>query len=127
MKDGTEAMTITQALGGKSSIPILRSRNEYEGVEFTYSFWIYVNNLEYKDELDFKHVFNKGSSPNSTGEGGSGLFGPNNCPGVYLYTGKKNVSQDDDLIKKFPLLGLLVRMNIFHDNENNKEPYKFSI
>ena len=121
MKDGTEALTITQALGTKSSIPIMRSKNEYEGVEFTYSFWIYVNNLEYKDELDFKHVFNKGSSPNSTGEGGSGLFGPNNCPGVYLYTGKKNLS--DNLLDKYPILGMLVRMNVYHNNESVAKAY----
>ena len=121
MKDGTEALTITQALGTKSSIPILRSKNEYEGVEFTYSFWIYVNNLEYKDELDFKHVFNKGSSPNSSGEGGSGLFGPNNCPGVYLYTGKKNLS--DNLLDKYPILGMLVRMNVYHNNESVAKAY----
>ena len=121
MKDGTEALTITQALGTKSSIPIIRSKNEYEGVEFTYSFWIYVNNLEYKDELDFKHVFNKGSSPNSSGEGGSGLFGPNNCPGVYLYTGKKNLS--DNLLDKYPILGMLIRMNVYHNNESVKNAY----
>ena len=121
MKDGTEALTITQALGTKSSIPIIRSKNEYEGVEFTYSFWIYVNNLEYKDELDFKHVFNKGSSPNSSGEGGSGLFGPNNCPGVYLYTGKKNLS--DNLLDKYPILGMLVRMNVYHNNESVAKAY----
>ena len=121
MKDSTEALTITQALGTKSSIPIIRSKNEYEGVEFTYSFWIYVNNLEYKDELDFKHVFNKGSSPNSSGEGGSGLFGPNNCPGVYLYTGKKNLS--DNLLDKYPILGMLIRMNVYHNNESVKNAY----
>ena len=121
MKDATEAITITQTLSTKSSIPILRSKNEYEGVEFTYSFWIYVNNLEYKDELDFKHVFNKGSSPNSTGEGGSGLFGPNNCPGVYLYTGKKNLS--DNLLDKYPILGMLVRMNVYHNNESVAKAY----
>lgn len=121
MKDGTEALTITQTLGNKSSVPILRSKNEYEGVEFTYSFWIYVNNLDYNDSQDFKHVFNKGSAPNSVGEGGSGLFGPNNSPGVYLYTGKKNLS--DDLLDKFPLLGMLVRMNVFHNNENVKKAY----
>ena len=121
MKDGTEALTITQALGTKSSVPIMRSKNEYEGVEFTYSFWIYVNNLEYKDELDFKHVFNKGSSPNSSGEGGSGLFGPNNCPGVYLYTGKKNLS--DNLLDKYPILGMLIRTNVYHNNESVKNAY----
>jgi len=121
MKDATEALTVTQALGAKTSIPLLRSANQYEGIEFTYSFWIYVNNLEYKDEIDYMHVFNKGSPPNSTGEGGSGLFGPNNCPGVYLYKGKRNYSTN--LLEKFPILGMLVRINVFHNNNSVSKAY----
>ena len=121
MKDASEAITITQNLAAKKSIPIIRSENQYGGVEFTYSFWIYVNNINYNENIDFKHVFNKGSSPNSVGEGGSGLFGPNNAPGVYLYNGKKNIS--DDLINNFPVLGMLVRLNVFHNNASVTKPY----
>jgi len=121
MKDATEALTVTQALGAKTSIPLLRSANQYEGIEFTYSFWIYVNNLEYKDDIDYMHIFNKGSPPNSTGEGGSGLFGPNNCPGVYLYKGKRNYSTN--LLEKFPILGMLVRINVFHNNNSVSKAY----
>jgi len=121
MKDATEALTISQNLGQKTTIPILRSVNEYGGVEFTYSFWIYVNNVNYNETIDFKHVFNKGSSPSSQGEGGSGLFGPNNAPGVYLYNGKKNIS--DNLMINYPVLGMLVRLNVFHNNESINKPY----
>jgi hypothetical protein len=121
MKDATEAVTITQALGSKTSIPLLRSNNQYEGIEFTYSFWIYVTNLEYKDDSDYMHIFNKGSPPNSVGEGGSGLFGPNNSPGVYLYKGKRNHS--DALMDSFPLLGMLVRMNVYHNNNSVGKAY----
>jgi hypothetical protein len=121
MKDATEALTISQNLGQKTTIPILRSVNEYGGVEFTYSFWIYVNNVNYNETIDFKHVFNKGSSPSSQGEGGSGLFGPNNAPGVYLYNGKKNIS--DNLMTNYPVLGMLVRLNVFHNNESINKPY----
>ena len=121
MKDATEAVTITQALGSKTSIPLLRSNNQYEGIEFTYSFWIYVTNLEYKDDSDYMHVFNKGSPPNSVGEGGSGLFGPNNSPGVYLYKGKRNHS--DALMDSFPLLGMLVRINVYHNNNSVGKAY----
>jgi hypothetical protein len=121
MKDATEALTVTQAMGIKSSVPILRSIDQYEGIEFSYSFWIYVNNLEYKDDLDYMHVFNKGSPPNSTGEGGSGLFGPNNCPGVYLYKGKRNYS--DNLMDSYPLLGMLVRINVYHNNNSVGKAY----
>ena len=122
MKDATEALTITQNAGQKTSIPILRSNNQYGGVEFTYSFWIYVNNINYNETTDYKHVFNKGSSPNSIGEGGAGLFGPNNCPGVYLYTGKKNLN-NSTLTDDFPLLGMLVRLNVFHNNQTIKKVY----
>jgi len=121
MKDATEALTISQNLGQKTTIPILRSVNEYGGVEFTYSFWIYVNNVNYNETIDYKHVFNKGSSPSSQGEGGSGLFGPNNAPGVYLYNGKKNYS--DALMINYPVLGMLVRLNVFHNNESVNKPY----
>ena len=59
LKDGTEGVTITQSLGQKSSVPILRSKDEYEGIEFTYSFWINVNATDYKESIDFMNVFNK--------------------------------------------------------------------
>ena len=64
--------------------------------------------------------FHKGSSPNSSK---LLLLGPNNCPGVYLYTGKK--SHTSNLIDKFPLLGMLIRLNVYHDSENINEPYKY--
>jgi hypothetical protein len=88
MKDASEALTIVQNTGSKNSIPILRSNDQYGGVEFSYSFWIYVNDVNYNSTISYKHVFNKGSPPDSPGEGGSGIFGPNNAPGVYLYNGK---------------------------------------
>ena len=120
MKDATEAITITQNLASKTSIPILRSENQYGGVEFTYSFWIYVNNINYNEQIDYKHVFNKGSPPNTPGESGTatGIFGPNNSPGVYLYSGKKHLN-NDSLADNYPVLGMLVRINVFHNNENN--------
>jgi hypothetical protein len=121
MKDATEPLTIVQNTGHKNSIPILRSNDQYGGVEFSYSFWIYVNDVNYNETIDFKHVFNKGSSPSSQGEGGSGIFGPNNAPGVYLYNGKKNIS--DNLMTNYPVLGMLVRLNVFHNNESVNKPY----
>jgi len=124
MKDATEALTIVQNTGRKNSIPILRSNNQYGGVEFTYSFWIYVNDINYNETIEFKHVFNKGSSPNSVRDSvNKGIFGPNNCPGVYLYNGKKNVNTN--LLDDYPVLGMLVTLNVFHDNDSNsgRKPY----
>ncbi len=121
MKDATETEIVNQNIANKKSIPLFRSKNQYEGIEFTYSFWIYVKDINYSNDTDFKHVFHKGTLDN--GEGGSGIYGPNNCPGVYLYNGKKNYSED--LLEKYPLLGLLVRLNIFYDKNNRHEPFKY--
>lgn len=122
MKDATQSMTIPQTYADKNSVPIFRSKDEHDGVEFTYSFWMYVNDLTYNESKDFKHVFHKGSSSKSDGKL-DGVYGPNNAPGVYLYTGKKNVA--DDLLEKFPVLGMMVRLNVFHDNEDENNPYKY--
>ena len=119
MKDATEPLTITQNVG-KKSIPILRSNNQYGGLEFSYSFWIYVNDVNYNEGTDYKHIFNKGSPPSSGGES-NGIFEPNNAPGVYLYTGKKYVSAN--LINNYPVLGMLVRLNVFHNSINPKKQY----
>lgn len=119
MKDATTSMTIPQAMSEENAIPIMRSNNQYDGVEFTYAFWMYVSESDYDDD-DFKHVFHKGSLKSGDPPG---VFGPNNCPGVYLYNGKRNIS--DNLIDKYPLLGLLVRINVFHDTTNENDPYNF--
>jgi len=122
MKDATQSMTIPQSFADKNSVPIYRSRNEYDGTEFTYSYWMYVNDLTYNENKDFKHVFHKGSSTHSDGAL-DGVYGPNNAPGVYLYTGKKNIS--DNLLEKYPLLGMLIRLNVYHDNDNKTNPAKY--
>jgi hypothetical protein len=120
MKDATEPLTIVQNTGHKNSIPILRSNDQYGGVEFSYSFWIYVNDVNYNETKEFKHVFNKGSPANTHREssGETGIFGPNNAPGVYLYNGKGNTAALDNLLPNFPILGMLVTLNVFHNNES---------
>tara|TARA_B110000483_G_scaffold235274_1_gene306582 strand:- start:3346 stop:4302 length:957 start_codon:yes stop_codon:yes gene_type:complete len=120
MKDATQGMTISQTYSDKNAVPIYRSKNEYDGTEFTYAFWMYVNDLAYNDSKDFKHVFHKGSTSKADGVL-DGVYGPNNAPGVYLYTGRKNIG--DDLLEKYPTLGMLVRMNVYHDGENNAQKY----
>ena len=60
------------------SITLRRSRNESDGIEFTYVGWIYVNDWGYKYG-DWKHIFHKGN-PDSW---------PNRAPGVWFHP-KKN-------------------------------------
>lgn len=117
MKLGSTPMHIPQAPNKPKSKPIMRSKNQYDGIEFSYSFWLYVDDVEY-DDAEYKHIFHKGSLT----DGGDGLYGPNNCPGVYLYNGKKHLSTA--LIDKYPLLGMLIRLNIFQDNDSSDYPFK---
>lgn len=117
MKDATQPMVIPQSLNKKTSIPVLRSKDEYGGVEFTYSFWMYVTNPE-QLENTYKHVFHKGST--NIPPDNDGIYGPNNCPGVYLYTGRNNTAQDN-----YPVMGMLVRLNIYHDSDSQLNPLKY--
>ena len=118
MKDATVPLSIPQPLSKEDAKPVLRSNNQYDGIEFSYAFWMYVSEIDYNDDVDYRHVFHKGSLKDGDP---AGVYGPNNCPGVYLYTGKKYLS--DNLINKYPLLGMLVRINVFQNNESD-EAYK---
>lgn len=72
----------------KNAIPILRSKNQQDGIEFTWATWIYVKNLE--PQTKYKHIFHKGN-PDMNYQPNSELVGinyPNNAPGLYL--GDKN-------------------------------------
>ena len=121
MKDATSALTIKQSLSEKKAVPIMRSKDEYDGIEFTYSFWIYVKDVNL-DNKKMMHVFHKGG----TQADGDGIYSPNNAPGVYLYKGRRaQTAPNDDLIEDFKELGMLVRLNIFHDNDDNNNPYKY--
>jgi hypothetical protein len=80
MIEGNTPMTITQNPSDSGSIFIQKSNNQSKGIEFTWSFWIYVSDLDLT--TDYQHVFNKGDT-NFTN---NGIASINNGPGVYLTT-----------------------------------------
>ena len=92
MKDGKKAVIIEQDPKVKGSIPILRSDNERYGTEFTYSVWIFIDDINYKSG-QYKHIFNKGSETMNKSKYNEmstiGMAFPNNGPGLYL-TDDKN-------------------------------------
>lgn len=97
MTDGKHMSVIHMDPTLKGSKPILRSVNKDQGIEFTWSIWIFVEDLEYKKGV-FKHIFHKGNdSINSFG-----LNTPNNAPGLYLDAKENN---------------LVVLMNTFNEIE----------
>lgn len=101
MVDAKQMMVVPQNPNLNNSIPILRSDNQNDGIEFTYSVWLFVDNMTYK-EGEFKHVFHKGNADINTKNKPIGMNFPNNAPGMYL-------SPDTN--------GLVVVMNTFNDIE----------
>jgi hypothetical protein len=85
MKDGKTMSRISTNPNSPNSIPILRSRNRTDGLEFTWSVWIFIDDPIYKQD-QYKHVFSRG---------------PNNSPGLYLTPITDNQQN------------LLIRMNTF--------------
>jgi hypothetical protein len=60
IKDATNSMVISQDPDLNDSITIPRSENEDGGIEFTYSFWLYVSDWMSSTPNEEKHVFHKG-------------------------------------------------------------------
>jgi hypothetical protein len=58
---------------------ILRSVNANDGIEFTWSVWIFIENLQTNAGI-YKHIFSKGNSVLNE----NGLIFPNNAPGLYI-------------------------------------------
>lgn len=84
MKDAATMSIIPQNPSLASSIPILRSVNQDHGIEFSYSFWIFVRDWEV-DSNKYKHVFHKGNDKIIFDGARKGRVEPNNAPGVYLH------------------------------------------
>ena len=76
-KNAKNSLIIPQNPKEEGSITLYRSDNEDGGMEFTYTFWMLIDNLSYKHG-QWKHVFHKG---NDTGY-------PLRAPGVYLHPTK---------------------------------------
>ena len=60
MKPAEVAKVVTQDPAIPGSIPVMRSTNQRDGLEFTYTCWLFINHLQKTGTR--KHVFHKGSS-----------------------------------------------------------------
>jgi hypothetical protein len=83
MVDASQLMVIEQdpAIEGAKTIP--RSVNATDGIEFTWSCWIFINNLT-ENAGQYKCVFYKGNDFASGKSEQEGINFPNNAPGVYI-------------------------------------------
>ena len=73
-----QTVIIPQDPSSNGTIPILRSQNQTKGIEFTWSVWIYIEDL--KPLGQYKHIFYKGNDSLLS----NGLNYPNNAPGLYI-------------------------------------------
>lgn len=92
MIDGKQFVVIPQDPNASKSVPIPRSNNEDKGIEFTWSCWIYIDDLTY-NAGKYRCVFYKGNdfaltkNPNDN----TGLNFPNNAPGLYISPDTNNL------------------------------------
>ena len=85
MVDGEHLLVKKQNPNNRGSVPILRSQNQKDGLEFTWSIWIWIkspplNNSPAHRPEQYRHIFNKGNDNIDT----NGLVTPNNAPGLYI-------------------------------------------
>jgi len=81
MVDASQMIVFHQDPSNNDSVTIYRSVNANDGIEFSWSVWIYINNL-YDSGANgiYKHIFSKGNSNLQE----NGLISPNNAPGLYI-------------------------------------------
>jgi hypothetical protein len=79
MVDGKQLIVFPQDPSNNGAVTIYRSVNASDGIEFSWSVWIFINSLQYL-EGQYKHIFYKGNSNLEK----NGLNFPNNAPGLYL-------------------------------------------
>lgn len=74
-------VVITQDPKNTNSIQVLRSNNQNTGIEFTWSIWIYINDISTQPgNPQYSHIFNKGNATYAK----DGIATVNNGPGLYL-------------------------------------------
>jgi hypothetical protein len=126
MSDAKQMLQIPQDPTLKGSIPILRSMNEVEGMSFTWSVWIYIDDMSYKDN-EYKHIFHKGNDNINVKTQPYGMNFPNNGPGLYIAPNKNDLVvvmntfeeiNDQITIKDVPLnkwVNVIIRVNEQHE------------
>lgn len=130
MIDSEQMQVIPQNPSEQGSIPILRSQNDSDGMEFTWSVWIFIKDLRNRRD-EYKHIFHKGNDDirilnddtSASGNVRVGMNQPNNAPGLYITPHTNNLAvvmntfdkiNDEVIIKGVPLkkwVNVIIRLN----------------
>jgi hypothetical protein len=112
MVDAKQMTIIKQDPSKKGSIPILRSNNEHHGLEFTWSVWLFIDDINYNINETDKHIFHKGSINSNTGT--PYLLLSNNTNELIVGTNTFNKMNEEVRIKDIPLnkwVNVIIRIN----------------
>jgi Concanavalin A-like lectin/glucanases superfamily len=80
---GNQMIIFNQDPSNNGSKTIYRSINANDGIEFTWSTWVFINSIDTTstDQTPkYKHIFSKGNYT----FGDNGMMDPNNAPGLYI-------------------------------------------
>jgi hypothetical protein len=106
---GNTPVIIKQDPSIKNSIQLQRSNNEATGMEFTWSVWLFFNDIG-NSTTAAQHIFNKGDN-NIDNRTGNGIAKVNNGPGLY-------VSKNTDPISNSLVLHVIMDTNAAKDPNN---------
>lgn len=79
MVDATQMVVFPQDPSSNDAVTIYRSVNATDGIEFTWSVWLFINDLT-ANPGTYKHIFSKGNDKLNQ----NGIIYPNNAPGLYI-------------------------------------------
>ena len=83
MVDAKTMQIIPQDPNNSNAVTVIRSDNQQTGIEFTYSIWLFIDDLVYQ-QGQYKHVFHKGNDNINYTNEPIGMNEPNNAPGLYI-------------------------------------------
>jgi len=125
MINAKQMLRIEQDPSSPGAVPIVRSVNENEGLEFTWSVWMFVDDFTYKQN-EYKHVFHKGNDNINLSGDSIGLNYPNNGPGLYITPHTNNLVvimntfdkiKEEVVVKDLPLnkwVSVIIRVSNQH-------------
>lgn len=73
-KNGKNSIVVPQDPDNLDTVMLYRSENQQSGIEFSYSFWIIIQDYNYNTKGEYKHIFHKGD------KSGKNTY----CPKVFL-------------------------------------------
>jgi len=125
MVDAKQMMRIPQDPSVNGAIPIMRSKGSDEGLVFTWSVWINIDDLQYRQN-EYRHIFHKGNDDINVTKAPIGMNQPNNAPGLYIAPGTNDLVvvmntfeniNEEVIVKDIPInkwLNVIIRVDEQH-------------